>query len=189
LKYLRRLLWFGVNRLVMFSVVIAILIVGFYLAMNTANIYVLLSEGMKLRANAILTREGARDLNNFFIKEFLDADEALNIGLSKDNSPYIDYTITDFSYMLSLEWMWSWPWEDEAQAVIVERVPHIAGSVVSEKKSLVTNGTLSANPPSWRGGRYNVTLVRINGRWKIAALEQTQIILEPTPTPSPAPTG
>jgi hypothetical protein len=112
LKYLRRLLWFGVKRLVIFSVVIAILIVGFYLAMNTANIYVLLSEGMKLRANAILTREGARDLNNFFIKEFLDTDGALTIGLSKDESPYIDYTITDFNYELSLEWMWSWPWED-----------------------------------------------------------------------------
>ena len=50
---------------------------------------------------------------------------------------------------------------------------------------MVTSNT----PPSWYGGRYVVTLSRINGQWKIAGLRQTEIIVETTPTPSPEPAG
>jgi len=186
-KYLRRLLSFFASRLIAFTAVVALLILAFYLAMNTANIYVLLGDGMKLRASVILTREGAEELPNFFADEFLTRDETLSIGLS-NQSPYIDYKITSFNYELSMEWMWSWPWEDRAQAVIVERVPRIVGSVLSEKKDLVKEGTLSANPPAWYGGRYAVTLVRAGGQWKIAGLTLRQMIVEPTETPSASPT-
>mgnify|MGYP000846365544 CR=1 FL=1 len=61
MKYLRRLLSFFASRLIAFTAVVALLILAFYLAMNTANIYVLLGDGMKLRASVILTREGAEE--------------------------------------------------------------------------------------------------------------------------------
>ena len=168
------------TRLIMLSVIVALLILAFYLAMNTSNIYILLSDGMTARTGVILTREKAEDLPNFFTNNFLLTDETLNIGLS-DASPYIDYNITDFSYKLSLEWMWSWPWDDSATATIVERVPKIVGSVVKEKSDLVKAGSLSSTPPSWYGGRYTVKLVRIDGCWKIDQLIQTQLIVEETP--------
>lgn len=187
MKYLRRLLWFIASRLVIFTVVAALLIITFYLAMNTANVYVLLSDGMKMRASVIMTREDADELNNFFVADFLDKDQALAIAFS-DNSPYIDYKITGFNHNVSMEWMWSWPWEDTAQAVITERVPKIFGNVVSDKNSLVTEGKLSANPPGWISGKYSVTLVRINGQWKIAGLNQISAIIENTPEPTPSPT-
>jgi len=186
-KHIRRFLSFVASRLVIFSIVAALLILAFYLAMNTANIYLLLNDGMTARASVILTRKNADELVNFFTNDFLLGDETLNIGLS-NASPYIDYSITDFKYNLSLEWVWAWPWENSATATIVERVPRITGKVVEGKQNLVKNGTLSATPPSWYGGRYTVRLVRQDGRWKIDQLTQTQLIIEEaTAAPSSAP--
>ena len=179
MKYIRRFLSFVASRMVILSIVVALLILAFYLAMNTANIYILLNDGMTARTSVILTREDADELTNYFTNDFLLNDETLNIGLS-DSSPYIDYNITDFTYKLSLEWVWAWPWEDSATATIVERVPKITGSVLSSKSDLVKDGTLSSTPPSWYGGRYTVKLVRIEGSWKIDKLIQTQLIIEET---------
>ena len=187
MKYIHRFFSFVASRLLMFTLITALLILAFYLAMNTANIYLLLNDGMTARTAAILTREDADELKNFFTNDFLLSDETLNIGLSSA-SPYIDYNITDFKYRLSLEWVWAWPWENSATATIVERVPKIVGEVVSGKKSLVSSGALSATPPSWYGGRYTVRLVQQDGRWKIDQLTQTQLIIEePTATPPSAP--
>ena len=183
MKYIRRLLWFVATRLVIISVIVGLLTLVFYLAMNTANIYLLLSDGMKLRTEVILTREDAEELTSFFTDEFLLGDETLEIGLSQQ-SPYVDYNIDTFNYEMTMEWMWAWPWDNTATATIVERVPRIVGSVRTSSKSLVKSGAITANPPAWYGGRYNVTLQRINGQWKIAGLQQTQLIIEPTPVPA-----
>lgn len=59
-------MWFIASRLLVFTVVVAVLILAFYLSMNAANIYILLSDGMELRTQVILTREGGEDLHNFF---------------------------------------------------------------------------------------------------------------------------
>lgn len=185
MKYLRRFLGFVASRLVIFSIISTLVILAFYLAMNTSNIYILLSDGMKMRASVILTREDAEELNSFFDSDYLASDEALNIGLSSA-SPYLPYKISSFNYDLSMEWMWSWPWEDTAEAVIVEKIPRIVGSVQSEYKAQASEGLISSAPPSWVGGRYTVTLKRINGEWKIADLHQTQVIVNPTPVPAPA---
>ena len=39
-------------------------------------------------------------------------------------------------------------------------------------------------PPKWQGGEYTVTLTRVDGRWRIAGLRQTRVILAQTPAPS-----
>ena len=44
MKYIRRLLWFVATRLAAISVIVGLLVLVFYLAMNTANIYLLLSD-------------------------------------------------------------------------------------------------------------------------------------------------
>ena len=183
MKYIRRLLWFVATRLVMISVIVGLLTLVFYLAMNTANIYLLLSDGMKLRAEVILTRDNAEELTSFFTDEFLLSDETLEIGLS-EQSPYVDYNIDTFNYELTMEWMWAWPWENTATATIVEKVPRIVGSVRTSSKSLVTAGTITSTPPPWYGGRYTVTLQRIGGQWKIAGLHQTQLMIAATPVPA-----
>ena len=184
MKYIRRFLWFIASKLLLFSLIAALFILAFYLAMNAANIFMLLSDGMKQRADVILTREEPDYLNEFFRKEFLDRDEVLRVALSPD-SPYIDYRITGFESSVQMEWVWSWPWEDVAQATIIHRVPVIKGSALSSKSALVKSGKISATPPRWEGGRYEVELLRVNGQWKIVSMKQTQIIVDATPAPLP----
>ena len=57
MKYLRRLLGFIASRLVIFTVVSTLLILAFYLAMNTSNIYILLADGMKTGPDDVAVSE------------------------------------------------------------------------------------------------------------------------------------
>ena len=187
MKYVRRLLWFIASKLLIFSVIASVLVLAFYLAMNTANIYLLLSDGMQLRTSVILTRDDASELPNFFANSFLDNDEALKIGMSSQ-SPFANYRITSFESEVKLEWVWSWPWQDVAQANMIHTVPEIKGTIRPEKAALVQSGALGANPPVWNGGRYEMQLHRVNGQWKIAGMEQKQVILpKTTPVPTATP--
>lgn len=188
MKYIRRFMWFLSSRLVIFTLIVGILVLVFYTCLNISNIYILLSDGMKARAQVMLTREDPEQLNNYFRAEFLTGDEALNLALGP-SSPYVDYEITDFEYKLSIESVWCWPWQDTALATIVERIPKITGQVVSSRSEAVEDGTLPSTPPTWQGGRYEITLYRSNGQWKVAGMRQTQIIVEPTPSPTPEPTA
>ena len=81
MKYIRRLLWFLANRLLILLLMLAVITVVFYLSFNTTNIYILVKDGLYQRANVILrmpddTNE-VNALRNFFRQEFLDGDEAL----------------------------------------------------------------------------------------------------------------
>ena len=86
---------------------------------------------------------------------------------------YQDYTITDFDYDLKVEKLWSWPWDDYATCTVVERVPKITGKVISSRANEV-----DPEVPKWTGGRYNLTLVKENGDWKIIGMQQTTILME-----------
>ena len=188
-KYVRRFMWFIASRLLVFTVVVAVLILAFYLSMNAANIYILLSDGMELRTQVILTREGGEDLHNFFRDDFLYADEALNVGYS-DESPYANYDITSFESDVTLEWVWSWPWEDTAQATIVYRVPEIKGDHPVQQK--IPGGERRALfiAPRLAGRALPHDPVSGKGAMEDRGHDQTQVILEPTPAPTatPAPT-
>lgn len=56
---------------------LSILLCTFYMCMNTANVYIVLSDGLAKRVEVILTREDAPELNNYFHSDFLSADPAL----------------------------------------------------------------------------------------------------------------
>ncbi len=190
MKYLRRLLWFISSRLLIFTFCAALVLLAFFMAMNMSNIFILLCDGMEARAEMVLTRETATDLDNYFRDEFLNSDDTLLVALS-ENSPWQDYSISDYDYEIRVMWMWTWPWEDSATATISETITGITGKVVAESQSLVNDGVISAQPPAWQGGEYNVTLLRANGRWRIAGLKQTKIYVQETPVPeisaAPAP--
>ena len=50
MKYLRRFVWYLASRLLLICVVLGLMIVTFYYAMNMANIQVVLKDGMAYRA-------------------------------------------------------------------------------------------------------------------------------------------
>lgn len=170
--YLRRLIWFIARTLIIVCVLAGMLVCAFYMAMNMSNIYVVLSDGMEKRVDVILTRQQAEELNKYFHADFLLADPALDGALNGD-SAYVDYNITGFDYDLTIERMWAWPWDDYANCTVVERVPVITGTVIASRRSEV-----SSRIPKWVGGRYEITLAKQSGQWKIVGMHQTTVLME-----------
>ena len=170
--HFRRLVWFIASRLILLCILCGILVCGFYMCLNTANIYIILTDGLEKRASVILTQEDAENLNFYFHADFLSADRALE-GAFDGTSVYDDYTITDFEYDLKIEKLWAWPWDNYATCPVVERVPSITGSVIASRRS-----EASATVPSWQGGRYDITLVKTGGEWKIIGMQQTTVLME-----------
>lgn len=155
----------------------AIFIIAFYLAMNFTNMYILLTDGMQARASVVLMQEDASELTKFFRRSFLENDEVLRIGMS-ESSPYANYDIRGFDHRVSLEWAWSWPWEDIARADFVESVPRIDGKIKASKREAVVEamGEGAASPPDWSSSRYRATLTRTAGQWKISNLQLLETI-------------
>lgn len=170
--HLRRFVWFIASRLILLCIICGILVCGFYMCLNTANIYVVLNDGLEKRVDVILTREDAEKLNFYFHSDFLSTDPALE-GAFDGTSVYNDYRISGFEYDLKIEKLWAWPWDDYATCTVVERVPSISGSVISSRKSEV-----NSQIPGWQGGRYDITLVKSEGRWKIIGMQQTTVMME-----------
>ena len=172
MRILRRFLNFIASRRFVLTVVCALLIIAFCLAMNTANIWVLISDGLDARAGVVLTGEGAETLTRYFRQEYLNQDPVLQVGLS-DASPYRDYEIRGYDHRVRMVSVWAWPWEDVARAEIVESVPAIDGTIRSSRReaALAAGGEDRLSPPKWSTARYRVTLVRSAGRWMISNLQ------------------
>ena len=174
LRKLRRFLDFIASRLFFVTLLCALFILVFYLAMNTANIWILVDEGLDARAGAVLMQTGTEGLSKYFREEFLVQDPILTVGTG-DQSPYRDYTIKSYRHQVQMRSVWCWPWESTATADIEESVPYINGTLKKEIRSqLVSENEEILNPPAWETRRYRVTLVRNAGRWKISNLQQVE---------------
>lgn len=190
MKYLRRFLWFVTSRMFWIIVIAGILIIAFYTAMNTANIYILLKDGLEARAAVVLTDGDATELTKFFRRDFLENDQVLQVGMSAQ-SPYSNYDIRGFDHRMTLEWMWCWPWDTVARADLTERIPSIDGKVKSARREeiIAAGGDVAQSPPAWQSGRYRATLVRVAGQWKISALQLVEVLPETYAEAQPAETG
>ena len=172
MRILKRLLDFVASRMLIITVVCALLIISFYLAMNTANIWVLIDDGLDARAGVVLMGEDADKLTSYFKPEFIAQDPVLQVGLS-DTSPYRDYEIRGYDHRVKMVSVWSWPWENVARAEVVESIPAIDGTIRSSKReaALAEGGEARLSPPEWTTTRYRVTLVRTAGKWLISNLQ------------------
>lgn len=184
MKYLRRFLWFFATRLMLLTLIAALLIVGFYMAMNTSNIYVLLTDGLSERTSVIIDGSDSAQLGDYFEQSYLQSDQLL-CDAQEGLSVYENYKITSYDHNVSLNWMWSWPWSDMAQAEITETVLEIEGKPLASAADRVTSGELTSYPPHWQGGRYRVQLIKANGQWRISQIMLLESIVEPDPTPAP----
>lgn len=172
MRILKRFLSFIASRLFFLTVISALLIISFYLAMNTANIWVLIDDGLSARASVVLMNEDSEDLDKYFRQEFISQDPVLQVGLS-DTSPYKDYEIRGFDHRVRMVSVWSWPWENVARAEVIESIPAIDGTIRSSRReaALAVGGQARLSPPEWASSRYRVTLTRTAGRWMISNLQ------------------
>ena len=179
MRILKRFLNFIASRMFFLTVISALLIMSFYLAMNTANIWVLIDDGLTARASVVLMGTDSSDLSKYFKQEFINQDPILQVGLS-DTSPYKDYEIRGFDHRVRMVSVWSWPWESVARAEVIESVPAIDGAIRASRReaALAAGGEERLSPPDWATSRYRVTLTRTAGRWMISNLQLIEQIEE-----------
>ena len=172
MRVLKRFLNFIASRMFFLTVISALLIISFYLAMNTANIWVLIDDGLTARASVVLMGTDSSDLSKYFKQEFINQDPVLQVGLS-DTSPYKDYEIRGFDHRVRMVSVWSWPWENVARAEIIESIPAIDGTIRASRReaALDAGGEERLSPPAGATSRYRVTLTRTAGRWMISNLQ------------------
>ena len=90
MKHLRRLIWHIASRLLIVTLVLGLLITGFYYAMNMTNIYIVLKDGMARRAQVVMMTEDVEELRKYFYDSFLSRDGAVQTVLD-GTSPYQAY--------------------------------------------------------------------------------------------------
>ena len=171
MKYLRRLIWHIASRLLIATVVLGMMVIGFYYAMNMANMQVVLKDGMARRAQVVMMQEDASELSKFFQQSFLSRDQAVQDTLN-GLSPYRDYNVRGIDHRLEMGFTWVWPWDSTARVEIVERIPRIDGRVKGTKAEdyIAAYGDDAIYPPRWVSARYQVHMVKENGRWHIRNL-------------------
>jgi len=178
-RILKRFLGYIASRMFLLTVISALLIISFYLAMNTTNIWVLIDDGLSARAAVVMMDENPSELTKYFRQEFIHQDPVLQVGQS-NSSPYKDYEIRGFDHRVRMVSLWSWPWENVARAEIIESIPAIDGTIRSSRReaALQAGGEARLSPPHWATSRYRVTLTRTAGRWMISNLQLIEQIKE-----------
>lgn len=155
MKYLRRLVWFIASRLLALLLVLGVLSVTFYFAMNAMNIYIIIKDGMAKRAQVVMMDEPITSLDNYFYSSWLSRDELL-LSAQNHTDRYENTSVTGFDHRISLQWVWCWPWESTARATITEKIPAIDGKASSPE-----------GVPHWENAKYSIILSRTGGNWKI----------------------
>ena len=172
MKYLRRIVWFFANRLLVLCIILGLIMTVFYYTMNLSNIQIVLKDGMANRAKYIMGMEDSRkELEKYFLTACLENDSAV-LESDEGNSPYEDYNVRGIDHRLEMGFMWVWPWDNSVRLTIKERIPRIDGRVKGSKADelIAREGADALYPPSWQDAEYRVLLTRENGQWKIKTL-------------------
>lgn len=176
---LRRFIWYLAGRLFLLILLLGLLTVTFYYAMNASNINIVLKDGMANRAKVIMMGQSASELTKFFQGNYLQRDENLLLAID-GKSPYTYYTVRGIDHRLTMTWMWCWPWESTARVEFTERIPRIDGRVNGSygEAARALYGEGYASPPRWQGGRYSATMVKENNQWHIRSLSLIEAIAD-----------
>jgi len=162
-----------VVRTLMLIILAAILCIGAFLtAERYSNLYILTSEGMALRAECVFADGARNDLEEYFTLTFLDNDPAMS------DTTYSNYTITDYSYDLTIEKISVLPWSMSATVTATERVS-LRGNINADQLSEDQNPA-DYPLPEWTPKRYKIKFINANARWYISEL----VLIEENPDSS-----
>ena len=149
-------------------VVLALSVGAFLFAMDYANVTILATDGMKMRAGVVLGYNDADELTKFFTEDYLAGDELL-----KDTT-YLDYTINSFDAQVDVESLHTLPWENTATVVVTESVT-IDGELPISKQTPEQLANPNKIPaPGWESGSYALELQKVEDQWKIVSIQQLE---------------
>ena len=170
LRTARRSIWYVLRFVLVVTAILGLCYAVFTEAMYISNIYIVVTEGMALRAKTVLMSGSASDLNQYYTEEYLNSEPMLYEGI------YNDFTVDSYDYRYNIESMYVLPWAKTGTVTYVERIPsiHATANVESE----------AGEVPEWTAIRCLITLVKVDGRWLIDSIE----ILEENPVEEVKPT-
>lgn len=180
MKYLIRFVMLLAKNGLILVVVLGLLSTAFVSAMNLSQMFILLNDGMELRANTILGKNEGENLKKYFDEAFLAQDDLLN------HSPYDPYyKIIGSSYSLKVQSLWAWPWQNETTALVQERVT-LEGELRTDYQTAEQLASPEKFPaPPWENYVYEVTLQKQdNGAWIIAGMQEQEHLPQSTARPS-----
>ena len=141
MKYLRRLIWYFVIRLLILSLILGLMMTVFYYAMNLTNIQIVLKDGMAYRARYVMGIDSTRkEMEKYFATYSIENDDTV-LQAEAGNSPYKDYNVRGLDHRIQMGYLWVWPWDNTAQVLIQEQIPRIDGRVKGIKHGVVFGET------------------------------------------------
>lgn len=189
----RRSVFYFMRAILIILLIGALCIFSFVFGSRLSNAYILVNEGMSMRAECILKNTPENELTVYFTAQCIqeDADERAACA-----APYADMTVSSYEYRLKISEMHILPWHINMYVDVVEQVRSVKGTVSADSGS----GTTAA---SWTPRRYRLHLGKTDGRWMIESVELLELNpkleapatpdpeAEPLPivTPSPVPTN
>lgn len=182
MKFSLRFVWYILRIVIVAVSAFAILIVAFFVAMDSANVFVIVSDGMKARAESMLLASPTASLDSYFTAKALQSAAAKPAG-------YEEFTISAIRYNLSVESLWCNPWQNTATVTVVESIPDMAYTANESEtggEAKEAAATEKPQPPRWQRARYKISCIRIADRWRIDSIQKVKD-LEPEPTVSPEP--
>lgn len=168
---LRRSIWYVLRAVLAASLLLGLAFAVFTEGMYISNMFIVVTEGMSLRAETILKNGSPSDISQYFTEDFLETDDQL---LSGD---YLDYSVDSYDYRYAIKGFKVMPWSKNGSVGYIERIPTIVGSPISDD--------VQGSMPQWTPTRYRVNLIKVEGRWLISSLsvEEENPPEEARPTP------
>lgn len=164
---LLKFFWYIIKNVIIGLFIAAVLIAGFFVARDTANVYIIATEGMEVRAGNIMNINQLSEIDKYFVENYAASDFELA------TNKYDEFFIRDFDYKLKVESLWANPWEDTAYVKAVEIVPDIDGEYPVENDDEVPLVL-----PEWQSSRYAISLVKINDAWYIQQVVKLEDVQE-----------
>ena len=100
----RRSIWYILRFVLIASVVVTLCYAALMEAMYVSNIYIIVTEGMEMRADCILGNKSKAELTEHFTESWLQEDEAVN------GNKYSLYRVDSYDHRLEIEKFRVWPW-------------------------------------------------------------------------------
>lgn len=192
LRISRRSILYFIRTILLALLIVLLCVLAFLTAARFSNAYILVNEGMTLRASSMLMGGDNPDLAVYFTGDCIRNDAVLR---TQTVEPFASFSITDYEYDLNVERMHVYPWQSDAYVDVIEQVTSI--------KAVSSSETPTDPAPAWTPIRYRLRLARIDGRWYIGTIELVELnpalpaantpdpnrspIPMATPTPEPTP--
>lgn len=171
----KRLAWYFKKNAAILLILLFVLAMAFFVAMNSANVYFVVMEGLEARASVVMNDSDTGEMGYYFTDRFMENDALLKSG------KYANYVIGRYTYVSTPDIPVCWPWQTYITIRVAEWVGNIDGELSQDKLAEADANTRV--PPAWDNGIYAVSLAYEDGKWKIDSVEpQTLIKDEPKPT-------